>query len=307
MADRELFVIRHPKMHKHAHDLHTGDPSEKTRFWRDPGLQNLELLQATYVTHAFAPHTHEGFAIGVIEHGAETFTYRHASHVAPAGSIVVINPDEPHTGQALTDSGWTYRMLYPESALLQQAASALADRARDVPFFPSPVIRDEGLAALILDLHISLETPSSSLERESRFLQTFAQLIARHADDRPPSPSLDPVRQSVIRARDYLESHFNQDVTLDQLTRVAGLSPFHLLRTFRRALGMTPHAYVTQLRVTHARRLLQTGLPISQVALETGFNDQSHLTRRFKQIVGVTPGQYRLHSKNRQDSRGGLP
>jgi AraC-like DNA-binding protein len=294
-------------MQPHRHDLDTGEPGEQTRFWRDPGLQNLELLRATYVTHAFVPHTHEGFAIGVIERGAETFTYRRASHVAAAGTIVVINPGEPHTGQALTEAGWTYRMLYPEAALLQQAASAWAGRPREVPFFPIAVIRDDSLAAMIRDLHISLETPASILERESRFLRTFAQLIARHADDRPAPRPLSDERQSVIRTRDYLDAHFNQDVTLAQLARVAGLSPFHLLRTFRRALGMTPHAYVTQMRVTRARHLLRAGLPITQVALETGFNDQSHLTRRFKKIVGVTPGQYRLHSKNRQDNPAGLP
>lgn len=288
------------------HVLHTGEPAEKTKFWRDPGLQNLELLRATYVSHAFIPHVHEGFAIGVIERGAEAFDYRHAHHVALAGAIVVINPGEPHTGQAAAASGWTYRMLYPDAGLLQQAASQVAGRARGAPLFPSPVIFDAGLAAHILGLHALLEAPGSILERESRFLLTFAQLIARHADERPAPRPPGEARQNVVGVRDYLESHFGQEVTLAQLSQVAGLSPFHLLRAFRRVFGMTPRAYLTQVRVSHAKRLLRAGLPITQVALEAGFNDPSHLTRRFKQVVGVTPGQYRLPSKNRQDNRRGL-
>jgi AraC-like DNA-binding protein len=268
--------------------------TERTKFWREPGLNNLELLHASYVTHAFVPHVHEGFAIGVIETGAETFDYRHDRHVAPAGSIVLINPGEPHTGQGLTANGWAYRMLYPEAALLQQVASQWAGHTRDVPFFPQPVIYDDELARRILNLHITLEGSPVKLERESSFWEIFGLLIARHADD---CSSLRPVRddvKSVVKAQDYLNAHFGEDVSLNQLALNVEASPFHLLRTFRRIVGLTPHAYLTQIRVQRAKRLLLSDMSITQVALDTGFSDQSHFTRRFKQIVGVTPGQYRF-------------
>src|SRR5689334_20263610 len=116
--------------------------SEHIKFWHDDTLDHLELLHATYVTHTFAPHTHEGYAIGVIEQGAEQFAYRRSQHVAPAGSIVFINPGEMHTGSSATDHGWTYRMLYPSVELLQRAASDLTGRQRDIPFFAEPVVRD---------------------------------------------------------------------------------------------------------------------------------------------------------------------
>src|SRR5579883_2616325 len=94
---------------------------EQVNFWRDPALRDLELLHAHYVTHTFAPHTHEEYAIGVIERGAERFMYRHTQHTAPAGSVVVINPGEVHTGEAVLASGWSYRMLYPAASLLHDA------------------------------------------------------------------------------------------------------------------------------------------------------------------------------------------
>lgn len=267
---------------------------ERTKFWRDPALSNLELLRATYVTHAFVPHTHEGYAIGVVERGAESFDYRGGYHTAPAGHIVLINPGEPHTGHAATKAGWAYRMLYPEAALLQGAASQLAGRPQHTPFFPNPVIRDDALARSILNLHITSEESLSALERESHFLWAFTQLIARHADSRPVFKPLPDERQGVTLARDYLDSHYAEDVSLAGLSRLVNLSPFHLLRTFRNIVGLTPHAYVTQVRVAQAKRLLLVGgLPLTQVALDTGFGDQSHFTKRFKQIVGVTPGQYR--------------
>lgn len=265
---------------------------EHTHFWRDPALNNLELLRATYITHAFAPHIHEGYAIGVIEGGAEQFKYRRSLHVAPRGSIVLINPGEMHTGEAATEHGWMYRMLYPDISLLQRAASEMAGKQQGIPFFPSPVVDDPQLATQLMQLHAALERSPSALERDSRFLWVFAQLIARHAD---AHASLQPIRGRqtwVQQARDYLEDHYAENVTLEQLASFVHVSPFHLLRVFRDAVGLPPHNYLTQVRVRRARQLLQASLRPAEVALAVGFTDQSHLTRHFKALVGVTPARY---------------
>lgn len=125
---------------------------------------------------------HDGYAIGMIESGVEAFTYRGANHQAPAGSIVVIHPGEVHTGHAGIPDGWTYRMLYPQVSLMQKAAAELMGRSLGVPYFPQSVIDDPQLAIQLRYLHIALETSISLLERESRFLSLFTQLLVRHAD-----------------------------------------------------------------------------------------------------------------------------
>ncbi len=272
--------------------MNTSPAQEHTHFWRDPALNNLELLRATYITHAFAPHTHEGYAIGVIEGGAEQFRYRRSVHVAPRGSVVLINPGEMHTGEAATEHGWMYRMLYPDISLLQRAASEMAGRQKDIPFFPAPVVDDPQLAAQLMQLHAALERSPSALERDSRFLWVFTQLIARHAD---AHASLQPIRGQqmwVQQARDYLEENYAENVTLEELASYVHVSPFHLLRVFRDAVGLPPHNYLTQVRVRRARQLLQASLRPAEVALAVGFTDQSHLTRHFKALVGVTPARY---------------
>jgi AraC-like DNA-binding protein len=149
---------------------------------------------------------------------------------------------------------------------------------------------------LIRQLHVVLEQSGSTLERESHFISTLAQLIARHADGRPylRPPSIG--HQSVKRARDYIDAHYPDNITLDQLSLVSGLSSFHLTRTFRNIIGVPPHLYLTQVRIERAKNLLTDGWPIVHVAAETGFTDQSHFTKRFKAIVGVTPGQYVANS-----------
>jgi AraC-like DNA-binding protein len=270
---------------------------EQVTFWRDPAFNNLELLRATYITHTFAPHMHEGYALGVIDVGAEQFLYRRSNYLAPQGSIVVIHPGEMHTGSAGTAYGWAYRMLYPDSSLLQRAASELAGRERGIPFFPSGVVDDPALATLFSQLHTTLEHSPSTLERESRMLWTFAQLILRHAENRPILRSASPERSAVQKVRAYLEDHYTENVSLEELAAFVNLSPFHLLRVFRDTVGLPPHSYLTQVRVTHAKHLLLTSMSPAQVALTVGFTDQSHLTKHFKRIVGVTPGQYAHSTK----------
>lgn len=265
---------------------------EHAIFWRDPALGGLELLRAHYVTHSFAPHSHDTFAIGVVETGVERFHYRRVPVSAPSGSLVIINPGEPHTGSSALADGWRYRMLYPDPSLLREAAGDLSGRARQIPYFAEPVVHDPSLARELLRLHAALEAGAEPLERQTRLLAFLARLIQRHADTTHLDSRLTPEPLVVRRLRDYLDERATAPVTLAELAEFAGMSAYHTLRVFTRATGLPPHAYLTQRRVVHARSLLAQRLPLAQVAAVAGFYDQSHLTRHFKRIVGVTPGQY---------------
>ncbi len=283
--------------------MNAAHSEERAKFWRDPVLNNLEMLRATYVTHTFSRHTHEGYAIGVIEAGVEEFTYQGAAHRAPAGSVVIIHPGEVHTGNAGTPAGWTYRMLYPEVTLVQKATSELVgQRQMQLPYFPNPVIQDQQLAAQLHHLHIAMENSTIPLERESPFLWTLAQMVMRYADDRPYLAPVGQEHSVVQRIQDYLRANYADTISLEQLADIANLKPLRLLRVFRKEVGLPPHAYLVQVRVTRAKVLLSMAVPIAQVAADTGFTDQSHLTRHFKRLVGVTPRQYALGCcKNVQD------
>lgn len=89
-----------------------------------------------------------------------------------------------------------------------------------------------------------------------------------------------------------MSAHYAEHIHLDELTIVAGLSKFHLVRLFATTLGTTPHRYQMLLRVLHAKTMLRHGDPIGEVAFRVGFYDQSHFHRYFSLMVGMTPGQY---------------
>lgn len=265
---------------------------EQVIFWRDAALANMEVLKATYVHHAFSRHSHESYAIGVIEAGVEAFDYLGSSYQATAGSLVIVHPGEVHTGQAGVAAGWQYRMTYPAVSLMQQAMKELGRSASEVPFFPEPVIRDRGLVQQFRQLHQALEQETSALERESRLLWFLSQLIHRYGELRSPLPSLSLQPVAVSQTQAYLQSHYQEPVGLADLAAAVNLSPLKLLRLCSKAWGMPPHRYLIQVRVERAKAMIAEGLALSAVATATGFADQSHLNRHFKRWVGVTPGQY---------------
>jgi AraC-like DNA-binding protein len=186
---------------------------------------------------------------------------------------------------------------------VQRAASELVGHSRALPFFPAPIIHDEELARQFVRLHSAFANNVPALERESRLLWLLTRLISRHAEGSPAPCPATPEPIAVRRARAYLEQHYANHITLDDLAVATSLSPFHLLRIFRQAIGLPPHAYLISVRVRQACTLLLADLPIADVAAQTGFTDQSHLNRHFKRIVGVPPGHYRKNRKNIQDKR----
>ncbi|MFO1061416.1 MAG: AraC family transcriptional regulator [Dongiaceae bacterium] len=263
------------------------------RYWRPAGLAGLELLRADASTHRYARHAHEGYAIGVVAAGAHAFASRGTIWTAVPGRIVLVNPDDAHDGGPAARHGrYSYRMLYVDEALLAAALGETAAVRPVTPLFAAAVVDDPPLARRLLRLHRLLERPASRLERETLLLAWLARLARRHASAAPAERRWPASPPAVARALDHLAGHFAEDLSLSELAALAGLGRFQLLRAFRRAVGLPPHLYQTQLRLRHARRLMLAGEPAAMAAAAAGFADQSHLIRRFKAAYGITPGAY---------------
>jgi len=146
-----------------------------------------------YITQTFSRHFHDEFCIGVIEQGVHLTEIHRQTWVAPAGRILVSNPGEMHTGRPGDQNGWSYRMLYPSVALLQQTMSCVDKHDHRLPVFPQPVIRDAELAGNIRRLHHLLETQADTLAQESLFVGTIGCLLQRYTTT--------PTSETLSRAR----------------------------------------------------------------------------------------------------------
>lgn len=274
--------------------MRTQTPPADSKVWHVPSFGDVELLRAGQQTQTFPRHTHEGYAVGVIEQGALSFFYRGETVVAAPGHINLCLPGEVHTGQPAAPEGWSYRMFYLGTPVLQQVATEVADRSQELPFFRSGVIADAPLAQRIREVHQQLEKPNTSLlEQQTLVLDTLAQLIYRHADHPPAISRTGREPGAVSQVKRYLKRHYAEEISLEQLSCLTRLSRYHLVRVFRKSVGIPPHAYLRQVRVKQAKKMLASGHPIAEVAVATGFTDQSHLHRWFKRLWGVTPGHYR--------------
>ena len=265
---------------------------ERIRFWESPALAGVELLQARYIKQRFTPHVHEGFVFTVIEHGAQRFRHRGADHLAPVGSMVLINPDEVHTGSSAHEQGWLYRAFYPAPAQVNGVLDELGLAHRGLPSFAASVLQDVELHRALGQLHRLLDSDASVLHQQTAWRETLLMLFQRHAGVRQAAVAgLEP--RAVSLAKELLAARLGEPPSLEELAAAVNLSPFHFARVFRRATGLPPHAWLQQRRLEQARALLRDGCAPLSVALQLGFADQSHLTRQFKQVYGVGPGEYR--------------
>ncbi len=253
---------------------------------------SFDALRAVHFTRRFPPHFHETFAIGVVESDATRLVTQRGEFIARAGTTLAFSPGEIHSAEQLLNEGYTYRMFYPSMELMR-LVGVEPSTGHGVPVFRTPVIDDPTLARELLAAHIPVMAGASGAAAERRLLRAVYNLVRRFAFDAsaPANGRLADV-PAVEKARAYLHERFADHVRVATLADECGLSSFHMMRMFRRVVGVPPYAYLVQLRVNRAQTMLSRSCSVAEVAYACGFSDQSHLTRTFRRAVGVPPGQY---------------
>ncbi|HEV7327000.1 MAG TPA: AraC family transcriptional regulator [Bosea sp. (in: a-proteobacteria)] len=267
------------------------DRRNTARYWNASGVDGLSCLHADFTTHDYAPHQHDAFVVAVTENGGAEFKSRGRSDEARESVLLVFNPAEPHSGRMGWSKNWRYRSLY----LTQPAIDAVtADLGIARPaYFVRNVLGDADLIAAFARLHRSLDDGHDPLEERELLVASFGQLFARHGDGARAIPTA-PRDEAAVAAvtRRMAIQHAQSGLSLNEMGLWVDMTPFQLISLFKRTLGLTPHAYLTQLRLKAAIRQLKAGAPIADAALASGFYDQSALTRHFKRSFGITPLQY---------------
>jgi AraC-like DNA-binding protein len=246
--------------------------------WRPvhPGVMDVICAEGTFAGADY--HMHEAVQVVIptsdleIRAGASTM-------VLKPGMIYFTAPLELRAMRGVDCATFSARML------LVPPASVSSLQSDDL------VVDDGNLQARLARIFEELSRPLVDLDSVTRLRKCLADLSGSSAvggyETRHKCPAL-----RVARARQHLCTHPVEHVSLSALAQRAGLSKSHLIRTFVRTYGVTPHAYHMQLRLARARRLLAEGLPLSRVTYDAGFADQSHLTRRFAAFHRLTPARF---------------
>lgn len=267
------------------------DRHNTTRYWNATRVDGLSCLYADFTTHDYAPHQHDAFVVAVTESGGSEFKSRGRSDEARESVLLVFNPAEPHSGRMGWSRRWRYRSFYLTQPAIETVVADLGI-ARPA-YFMRNVVGDADLIAAFARLHCSLEDGQDPLEERELLVASFGTLFQRHGDGARSVPMAVRDEAVVARVAKRLASqHAESGLTLNEMGLWVDMTPFQLIHLFKRTAGLTPHAYLTQLRLKAAIRELKAGVPIADAALASGFYDQSALTRHFKRSFGITPLQY---------------
>jgi AraC-like DNA-binding protein len=264
-------------------------PHSKLTYLRHSALAGVEFLVASPSVENWCMF-HERYLLCGCTSVATSWVYRRKTHDIEDGTTAFMEPGEIHRVVAKEKPSHFLALFIEPEQFLKLAREG---RVTGVPHFRIASVCSSRLLQSLASLSVSLSAGDSALELQSQFavltLQALSFCESSVTTFRISGMAL---KRSLERAREFLEQHVNEPVTLDQLAIASALSRFHLARSFAQQFGLPPHAYQIHLRVKHACRLLRTGMPCVQVASSTGFADQSHFARHFKRIMGVAPSVY---------------
>ncbi len=265
---------------------------ERAVFWQHPHFRDMGLLKARFRRHRYELHTHPTYVIALITGGCESVRVSRRRVVAPANTVLVVNPEECHDGEAGCEDGWAYRTFYPSVDLMTEVAGELGKAS--IPLFPSPVMTDPVLAQLLAEAHRSAACSDEEGSEETMLL-AVRHLILGYADGRRAARTqahAGSVRRMAVY-RDMIESDLADRYELARFAGATCVTRFQVIRDFKQMTGFTPAAFVRDRRVQLASRLIRDGDTLANAAMVAGFADQSHLCRAFKLSHGFTPGMLR--------------
>jgi AraC-like DNA-binding protein len=272
---------------------------------RRDGETGIESLRAHFSGHAYDPHDHDDMLIGYTEQGVQRFQCHRSLHTSVPGRAILIEPGALHDGHAPEPGGFTYSMLYLPQPWVERAARRL-----NLPglcgveaAFGNTLVDDPRLVDVIRNAFLALYGNEGRLARDQA-LDHLVEHLGGQLSSRLSGSATEGGRAAppaIARVRDLLHEHMGGNIGLDELADIAGIDRFRLTRSFQRAFGTSPHAYLVRLRLRAARKLLAAGRTPAQVAAEVGFADQSHLGRWFRRAYRMTPAIYRRMCTNASD------
>ena len=253
-----------------------------TFFSAIPDLRGVTMVRHAGSTPTKARHMHQSLCLGTVLSGTRTILSENQSTTIATGEVIALTPHRVHSCPDTGTSEYIMICIAPECLErfgFDPNAYALS----------SPRIDDPTLFGHILRLAELAEQPASPLERENALLD---MVMAVHNACGIQPKSNTPTSRQVVLAQEHIEAHYADSIRLDTLASMTDLSPWRLNRNFTASIGMPPHEYQNQHRVMAVKRHIAAGTSLAEAAVSAGFSDQSHMTRCFKKIMGMTPGEY---------------
>lgn len=250
----------------------------------------IEAYRFKGIMQKFPNHFHEHYVIGFIEKGQRYLSCKNKEYTTSTGDLLLFNPFDSHTCEQIDDKVLDYRCINIKPEIMKKTVFEITGK-NYLPKFNQPVIFRSELVPLLQELHYIIMEEELDFKKEELFFFLIEQLIEEHTEPNLQS-NLENTNIEIQAVCDYLENNYAEHIILDELSTIAGMNKYSLLRNFTKLKGITPYRYLENIRVNKAKKLLEKGVEPIDSAIQTGFVDQSHFTNFFKNFIGLTPKQY---------------
>jgi AraC-like DNA-binding protein len=267
---------------------------EKRTVHFDSDLE-LEAYHFEGIMQKFPNHFHEHYVIGFVESGRRFLVCKNKEYTINAGDLLLFNPLDAHACEQIDGKTLDWRCLNIEKEVMRRITREITGDDSP-PVFTTTVAAGSDAVPALRELHESIMHETKDFDKEENLYFLLEQLIADYTQ--PVTEALPQAGKEILASCDYMENHHADNITLADLGRVSGLNKYALLRSFTIQKGITPYQYLSTIRVNHAKRLLEAGVPLVEAAFQAGFTDQSHFTRFFKTFIGLTPKLYQNLFRN---------
>lgn len=251
-----------------------------------------ELLIEAYrfegVKQKFPNHFHDFYVLGFIERGRRFLSCKQKEYIIDVGDLLLLNPYDNHYCEQIGAEPLDYRSIHITPERMRELTEKLTGTAF-VPEFTQNVVVHAEEHSQLKTVHTFMLSGDTGREKQELLDQFLTHILENYTAPRQVEKE---VSEGIRVACTYIEEHFTEQVTLEVLSKQTGLSPFTLIRHFTKEKHVTPHQYLTTVRIGAGRKFLEQGMTPLEAAGACGFADQSHFTRYFKQLIGVTPKQY---------------
>lgn len=255
----------------------------------DEGLQ-VEAYRFAGIRQKFPNHFHEYYVIGFVESGRRHLECGQQSFTISTGDVVLLNPLCSHACHQLGSAPLDWRCINIKEEVMRAAVAEMG-KEKSAPRFTSIVVNNEEVAAALRELHTLVMQGAEAMQKEELFYLLLQQLLCLYTA--PAARQGETTGQGVQDVCQYIRENYELPLSLAMLAEVAGMNKYTLLRRFTKQHGVTPYQYLETVRVSQAKKMLEAGVTPADAAMRSGFADQSHFTRFFKNYIGLTPGQYR--------------
>ena len=273
---------------------------EQTHVYYDRDL-DIEAYNLSGIVQKFPNHFHEYYVIGFIEGGKRHLWCKGKEYDTSAGDLILFNPRDNHYCAPVNGELLDYRAVNIKPEVMSRAVKEITGEAY-MPYFTENVVYKSDIAQSVQDLYRAVLNDAPLLEKEENLFFLLDQILREYASDFESADVLRPNRQ-IQSLCQYMEEHFAENVTLDELLSMTDFGKSYLLRSFTRQTGVSPYRYLQTIRLDKAKRFLEEGIAPIDAAGMAGFSDQSHFTHFFKEFIGLTPKQYqRIFQDKEKDS-----